>query len=432
MAGNARPVEKSWSVHVHVMAGRPREGFGRPRGATRRFGEETLRPSRPFAPPGSTTSVPGLLGVRITARRHGLCRAAAGPRTPLSSFGRNRGPVTQRDPKTHVTPTSLRSPAWPNEHDRRITTAASGPRNCPACGGRWALRWKPTAVTTVIAPAEETPPHDRPHDRSRRAGAAGVRHLGAALGPDLELLAGRQGQLRGGRGGRRRLQRRVPRHRDHRPQQPRLPAPQHPPSGRRGGHPAVPGRRDGAADRGQHPRGRPGNRAGVQDRLRRQRPDDPRARPRPAPLHPAGGDLVRGRQSVRARPHPGGRRRDAGPHPSDRPHPQRHPGARPGLRRGTLHRPAPAGRPALRQLSVRQRRLPGDRPGLRASPGRLQRDRRGPVLPAAGGADRGVLRRPGTRGAGRRLRTAVASGGIRADAPAPAPIGQHGGLARKP
>ena len=66
------------------------------------------------------------------------------------------------------------------------------------------------------------------------------------------------------------------------PRGPVLPGPRGPLPGRRGRHPAVPRRRHRAAHGRQHPRGRAAGRTGVPDRLRRQRPAGPGARPRAA------------------------------------------------------------------------------------------------------------------------------------------------------
>ena len=69
---------------------------------------------------------------------------------------------------------------------------------------------------------------------------------------------------------------------------PGIPGPRDHVPGRRGGHPPVPRRRHRAADRRQHPRGRPAHRPGRADRLRRQRPAGAGARPRPADRHARG------------------------------------------------------------------------------------------------------------------------------------------------
>ena len=61
-----------------------------------------------------------------------------------------------------------------------------------------------------------------------------VRHLRPALRADLELLAGRQGQLRGRPGGRRRVPRGLPRQRDKARAVPPLPGPRRALPGRRG------------------------------------------------------------------------------------------------------------------------------------------------------------------------------------------------------
>src|SRR4029453_11902551 len=61
-------------------------------------------------------------------------------------------------------------------------------------------------------PRDRRLPHSRPANSTTRD-----RHLGAALGPDLELLARRQGQLPGGPRRRGPVSRGLPRDRRHRP-----------------------------------------------------------------------------------------------------------------------------------------------------------------------------------------------------------------------
>ena len=73
-----------------------------------------------------------------------------------------------------------------------------------------------------------------------------------------------------------------------RPGQPGLPGPGRALPGRPSGHPAVPRHRHRDPDREQHPRGRAGHRAGQPGRLRGQRPDRARPRPRPAHQQPGG------------------------------------------------------------------------------------------------------------------------------------------------
>ena len=185
--------------------------------------------------------------------------------------------------------------------------------------------------------------------------------LGAELGAHLELLARRQGQLRGGPHRRRPDRPRLPGGRQGGPVRAGLPRSRGHLPGRRGRDPAVPGHRVRVAGRGQRARGGAPGRRGLPGGLRRQRPDGVVARPgaparpgRPAAArrrsrhHPARGRAVDGLGVPRPAP-PGGRRAvQRARAPAD-------PGA------GLLGRAAADGAAARRQPPGRRRQHERDR-----------------------------------------------------------------------
>ena len=193
--------------------------------------------------------------------------------------------------------------------------------------------------------------HGRRPPHSRSGSPVEDRHHRAALGPHLELLDGRQGQLRGRPGGGRRLPRDRPQHRDDGPRLARVPHPHGHLRGPRARNPPVPGHRHRPADVRQHPPGRPEGRPGVPHRLRRQRPAGTAARAGPAHQHPRGRHRLRRRRPARPGHDPRSRREGPRLRQADGPDADGHPRPHPGLR-GGAGRSSAASRPRCRRAAT--------------------------------------------------------------------------------
>jgi hypothetical protein len=151
----------------------------------------------------------GMAVVGGAGRRPARCRLSSDPvRDPMDPAGRSKGKATPTPEAADATTPECRAFPSPRQKDHPSDDQSNGP-------------------------------HVRPHR--------------AALGPGLELLAGRKGQLRGRPGIRRQGLRGLPGDHRRRPRIPGLPGPRRPVPGRRGGDPAVPRRRRRPAHRGQHP-----------------------------------------------------------------------------------------------------------------------------------------------------------------------------------
>ena len=136
----------------------------------------------------------------------------------------------------------------------------------------------------------------------------------------------------------------------HRAGEPGVPRPRRPLPRRRGGDPAVPRHRHRHPDGGQHPPGRPGDRAGVPGRVRGLRPGRARPRPRAADQQRGGRHRVHRRRPARHRHDPRPGRPAARLHPAGGGHAGRDPARDTGRRRPARDRGPADGRRAVRQL----------------------------------------------------------------------------------